>query len=125
MIPLLTQQTAEGLPLAREPAWDFSANRPIWRGGEPVMVTGAEAVLVWAWNALNTRRWAHDVFSAGYGLGLEALVGRPYTQEVREAEVLRLIREALTSPYITDVQQIKTDFQGSTLTVLICCTSVM
>lgn len=52
---------AGSLPLYRETDWDFQTNKPVWRSGSPVFVTGARAVLVWAWNALHTERFAHDV----------------------------------------------------------------
>ena len=36
----------DSLPLCRETAWDFIQERPIYSAGEPVEVTGAEAVRV-------------------------------------------------------------------------------
>lgn len=36
---------AANLPLYRETDWNFQTNEPVWRGGNPVMVTGARAVL--------------------------------------------------------------------------------
>ena len=39
------------LPLCREVAWDFVRGIPIYAGGRPVEVTGAEAVKVWIWKA--------------------------------------------------------------------------
>ena len=41
---------SDGLPLYREVDWDFRTNKPVWKGGNPVYVTGGRAVLVWAWN---------------------------------------------------------------------------
>ena len=38
--------TAQSLPPAREVAWDFVLDQPIWRSGSPLYVTGADAVLV-------------------------------------------------------------------------------
>ena len=70
--------SAEGLPLYQEVDWDFRTNKPVWRGGNPVLVTGARAVLVWAWNALHTTRFAHDVFSTDYGLDGNSLLGQAY-----------------------------------------------
>lgn len=108
------------LPLYTEAAWNFDTNTPVWRGGNPVLVTGADAVLVWAWNALHTERFAHDIFSADYGQDLSELIGRGYTDEVKHQEAIRCIREALTiNPYITDVTQVNVGFQGSTL--LLAC----
>lgn len=105
-----------GLPLYRETDWNFRTNRPVWRSGNPVFVTGARAVLVWAWNTLHTERFAHDVFSAGYGPEFSALLGQSYTEEARQSEAIRVIRETLrVNPYITDVTQVGLSFEGSRL----------
>ena len=106
------------LPLYRETDWDFKTNRPVWRGGNPVFVTGARAVLVWAWNALHTERFSHDVFSYDYGPDFSGLLGRPYTDEVRQSEAIRIVRETLmVNPYITAVTQVSVSFQESVLTL--------
>lgn len=111
-----TAGVREGLPLCRETDWDFETNTPVWRGGNPVLVTGGRAVLVWAWNALHARRFAHDVYSAGYGLDLGDLLGRACTEEVRRSEAVRVVRETLlVNPYILDVSQVGVDFEGSRL----------
>ena len=108
------------LPLAREVAWDFAKDQPIWRSGKPLYVTGAAAVLVWAWNCIHTERFAHDVFSRDYGQDLAGLIGQPYGDEVRQSEAIRKLREALLiNPYITAVDQVSVTFEGSRLTI--CC----
>jgi len=111
------QLTTNGsLPLCREVDWDFKKNRPVWRGGQPVYITGARAVLVWAWNALHTQRFAHDVFSTNYGQDLAQLVGRPYSDGVRQSEAIRILRDTLlVNPYIKAVEQVEVAFEGSTL----------
>lgn len=104
------------LPLYRETDWNFQANKPIWRSGSPVFVTGARAVLVWAWNTLHTERFAHDVFSASYGPDFTGLIGQSYTEEVRQSEAIRIVRETLmVNPYITNVTQVSVSFEDSTL----------
>lgn len=111
-----TELETGNLPLYREVAWDFDSNAPVWRDGNPLYVTGAAAVLVWAWNAIHTPRLAHDVFSQDYGQDLSALIGQPYTEEIRQSEAIRCLRETLTvNPYITAVDQISVLFDGSTL----------
>ncbi len=116
-LPEIRHETAV-LPLFRETAWDFETNRPIWRGGEPVTVSGARAVLVWAWNTLHALRGMFDVFTRGYGFGIRALTGRSYTESVRRAEAVRYVREALlVNPYITGVGMVDVSFSGSALTV--------
>lgn len=107
---------AEGLPLYREVDWDFKTNKPVWRGGNPVFVTGARAVLVWAWNALHTMRFDHDVFSTDYGLDGYSLLGQAYSEEVRQSEAIRIVKETLQiNPYITSVSQVSVSFAGSVL----------
>ncbi len=104
------------LPLFREAAWNFQTNRPIWRGGEPVYVTGASAVLVWAWNALHTEKGLHDVLTRDYGLAIRALEGQPYTDAVRQSEAVRYVRECLeTNPYIQSVDHIRASLERSRL----------
>ena len=102
------------LPLAREVAWDFVRDQPTWRSGKPLYVTGADAVLVWAWNCIHTERFAHDVFTSDYGQDLAGLIGKPYGDEVRQSEAVRKLREALLiNPYITSVDQVSATFEGS------------
>ena len=107
---------SDGLPLYREVDWDFRTNKPVWKGGNPVYVTGGRAVLVWAWNALHTMRFNHDVFSTDYGLDGNTLLGQAYSGEVRESEAIRIVRETLqVNPYITNVTQVSVSFEGSVL----------
>lgn len=110
----ITQGT--GLPVYREVDWNFQTNCPVWRGGNPVFVSGARAVLVWAWNALHTERFAHDVLSSGCGLDFSGLLGQACTEEVRQSEAIRAIRETLqVNPYIADVTQVGLSFEVSCL----------
>lgn len=96
--------------------WDFTEDKPIWHGGNPATVTGSEAVLVWAWNTLNTSRYLHDVFTHNYGQDLQSLIGEAYGDDIRQSEAIRCIREALEiNPYIKAVHQISVRFEGSTL----------
>ena len=57
LISLPASDLGTELPLAREVRWDFTKDEPVWHGGNPATVTGSEAVLVWAWNTLNTSRY--------------------------------------------------------------------
>lgn len=108
---------ARALPLAREMAWDFEADRPLLRGGEPIPVTGAEAVRVWAWNALKTARYRSEMFSFGYGSELERLMGQPFTADTKRAEAVRYIQDALlVSPYVTQVEVAELALEGDRLT---------
>lgn len=114
------QETATGdtSRLYREIKWDDQTNRPVWRGGNPVWVTGAAAVKSWILMTLYTVRQSKDIFSPGYGCDLANLVGQPFSDTVRQSEAVRLIRECLViNPYITDVQQVTCEFSGSTVSI--------
>ncbi|WP_312637125.1 DUF2634 domain-containing protein [Oscillibacter sp.] len=112
------EETASALPLAREIKWDFQSGVPVFSAGEPVIVSGAEAVRVWCWKALKTPRYRHDIYTWDYGSEAEDLIGKAFTADVKRSEAIRYIREALlVSPYITGVGEISVGFAGDRLTV--------
>ena len=109
---------AADLPLCREVAWDYALHRPIWRRGEPVIVTGKEAVKVWAFKALMTPRFQYEIYTWAYGSEFESLIGQAYTADLKQSECARYLRECLLiNPYITGVTNIETAFDNGTLTV--------
>ena len=112
-----TSSAEGGLPLFREVMWNFATDRPVWRGGSPVYVTGAGAVEVWAWNAIHALRGRSELFSTDYGLALDDLTGQAYSSAVRESEAARMVRDALMiNPYIKEVRA-SVSFSGSRLTL--------
>lgn len=116
MVQPRAAEAAQALPLCREVQWDFEGNRPVFRRGEPVMVEGAEAVLVWAWLALHTPRFRHEIYNWGFGSELEGLVGRPYTEALKQSEAGRYVRECLiVNPYIKSVDDVAVEFADGKL----------
>lgn len=116
--PEASETSAAQLPLCREIAWDFANGTPIFSGGRPVEVTGAEAVKVWVWKALKTVRFRHDIYTWDYGCEAENLIGQAFTPEVKQSEATRYIREALQpNPYITEVQQVSVEFSNTLLSI--------
>ena len=121
----LSQQASKTLPLYREISWDFTADRPLWRGGSPVWATGKEAVTTWIWNTLKTARQEVDIFDPDWGNEIQVLTGRPFSQSVKESEATRYVKEALAvNPYITDVRQVSVDFSGSRLRVSVAIDTI-
>lgn len=109
---------AQALPLAQEVAWDYENDVPVFRRGEPVTVTGKDAVKVWIWNAIHTERYRHEIYSWAYGSELHGLVGQAYTEALKTAEAPRYLRECLlVNPYITAVNDITVEFAGDRLTI--------
>jgi phage baseplate assembly protein W len=72
--------------------------------GNPLRVTGEDAVIEWAEKALRTPKGAYAVYSDDYGSELQALIGQPMPEEARAAEIERAVEECLTyHPRIADV----------------------
>ena len=107
--------TGGDLPLYADVAMDYDAGTPLWEGGNPVVVTGLEAVKSWAWRAVATARYRYGAFSWDYGCELENLVGQPYQADTKRSEAARYIQDALrASPYITACSVTDVTFDGST-----------
>lgn len=120
IFPIIQPQVVENLELSlyKEVKWDFKNNVPVFKNGSPDIVTGKEAVLVWAWKALNTPRFRHEIYTWDYGNEVESLIGQPFTEELKQSEAIRYIRECLmTNPYITGVSDIKVSFNEDKLSI--------
>ncbi len=122
LFPILQPQEVPGqasaLPVCREIGWDYENNRALFYRGEPVVVEGMEAVCTWAWLALHTPRFRHEIFSRAYGCELDGLIGRPYTEELKQAEARRYVSECLEiNPYIKNVENVSVDFTGTSLSI--------
>lgn len=114
---------APSLPIAREVMWDFEKNRPVFRAGNPLTVTGLEAVKVWVWKALHVRRYVHEIYSWSYGCDVWGLIGQSYSEQLKTSEAARYVRECLLiNKYITDVRDVAVSFTGSALSI--SCTVV-
>ena len=104
------------LPLYTDVSMDYDRGEPRWESGNPVMVTGLEAVKSWAWRAIDTERYRWPIFTWSYGCELKKLVGQPYLADTKRSEAARYVKEALmVSPYITAVTVTEVSFEGSIL----------
>lgn len=123
IFPIISPETAQAaqpqtLPLCKEVAWDFERDIPIFRQGEPVVVTEKEALKVWIWRAIRTPRFRYEIYTWAYGSEFESLVGQAYSDAVKTAEAPRYLRECLlVNPYITAVKNITVSFERAKLTV--------
>lgn len=115
--PAVMQEEAL-LPLCREIAWDFENNVPIFRDGKPLEVIGLAAVKVWIWKALHTARYRYGAYTWDYGNELEELIGSDVSDELKQSEAIRYVKEALEiCPYIERVEQVQVNFEDSTFTM--------
>ena len=110
LFPIIQPQpsmTGTDLPFCHDVAWDFALDAPVLEGGEPLMLSGRDAVAVWGYNALLTERSRFEMWTRNYGNDMYNLIGKPFSDELKRAEVTRYLTECLTaSPYITDVRNI-------------------
>lgn len=113
------EPTAKRLPVFRDIAWDFEADRPKYGpGGDPIIAEGLEALKGWAVNAIRTARYRWEIYSAQYGHELDRLVGQQYTEDTKLSEAMRYVREALLiNPYINNVLMVNATFSEGMLTV--------
>ncbi|UVI32094.1 DUF2634 domain-containing protein [Paenibacillus spongiae] len=94
----------EELPLFKEYAWDYNTDEMILKDGKTVIVEGNEALKVWIYKALKTKRYAHAGYSWNYGSEIESIIGQGYSRQTSKNEIERLCSEALMiNPYIATV----------------------
>lgn len=121
LFPIIQPQASEEeteLALYKEVKWDFVNDIPVYVNGAPVIVSGKDAVLVWAWKALHTPRYRHEIYTWDFGNEAESLIGQPITEELKQSEAARYVRDCLiVNPYITDVSDITVSFTGDVLNI--------
>jgi hypothetical protein len=109
--------TVSELPLCKEIAWDYENDKPIAIDGEFKIVEGKEAVKVWCYKALKTKRFKHIIYSWNYGSELEMLTGQSNYVELLKSQVARYVKEALVNPYIKSISEITLESIGDILKI--------
>lgn len=114
-IDTVSRKDTTVLPLYKDIKTD-ERGLPVFKNGEPVFVSGNEALKSWCRFALLTERKRYRCLSRNYGNDVMKLVGKPFLPATTEAEAKRYIRECLTANrYIKSVENIKVEFDGLTL----------
>lgn len=73
--------------------YDFDFDKGILTGK---VVEGKEAVKVWIYKTLMTKRYIHDIYSWDYGHDLDELIGQGYDKGFIDSEVERMIKDCLS-----------------------------
>lgn len=116
--PELEEHKKEKLPIFKELAYDYENNCLLRRGGKHYLVEKDEALQIWIYKALRTKRFAWPVYTHAYGTELENVIGFSNSREIIDSEVKRYITEALmVNPYIQELSNFKFEHNGSMLTV--------
>lgn len=77
-------------PIPKEYEIDFATGQLTGR-----TVEGKEAIKVWIWLALHTKRYRHYIYTWDYGCELEDLIGQSYTAEYTDAEARRMTEDCI------------------------------
>ena len=87
----------------RDWAIDFSTGKLALRGGKNYVVEDADAIKVWIWKTLKTKKGVFPAYDEEYGAELDELIGESDVGVIAELAAFYL-EEALTqSPYINGV----------------------
>lgn len=101
------------LPEPREYGVDFTTGKMTGS-----IVTGLEAVKVWAWNCLKTERYRHCIYSWLYGAEYEQYIGQTLSDEYLQSDCQAETEDALlVSPYIKGIEDFTAVVEGDVLRV--------
>ena len=85
------------------------------------IVSGAEAVRVWSWIALQISRYNYGQYSWYYESELETLIGQTSSQEYLKMESARMIRECLkVNKHVQEVTDIECEINGDMIFLKKC-----
>ena len=125
---LIIQTTATvsaTLSLAKEYAWDYVANDFLLVDGKNVIVIGTEAIKVWIWKVLYTKKNRYKAYSSIYGNELESLINQSLSNEALKSEIERYLKESLLiNVYITGIKNIVITVDGSKVDVSFTATTI-
>lgn len=105
-------QAQAALPEYREMAYDFEHNCLKKRAGKYYLVTQNEALKIWIYKALQTRRFVYQAYSAHYGTEIDNVLGVSANREIIESEIRRYITETImVNPYIQELSNFVYNWQ--------------
>lgn len=91
------------LPPFKEYAINFDTLEPLKNGDRLVELNGNEALKVWVFKALKTKRNFYGIHSDSYGNILDEHIGTVYQESVKNALIISEIKDCLlVNPYILD-----------------------
>lgn len=105
------KQEKEKLSIFKEYAIDFDTMQPLKNGNNLVELTKNEALKVWIFKALKTKRNFYGIHSDSYGNNLDVHIGTIYQESVKNALIISEIKDCLlVNPYILDCYNFDLDY---------------
>lgn len=110
----LSQNTEkEELPIFKEYAIDFDTLEPLKNGDRLVELNGNEALKVWIFKALKTKRNFYGIHSDSYGNDLDVHIGTVYQESIKNALIISEIKDCLlVNPYILDCYNFELNYNN-------------
>lgn len=124
-VPELDRQAGEELPVFRELAYDYERNCLLRRGGRPYLVEKDEALQIWIYKALKTKRFVWPAYTHTYGSEIENVIGLSNDKDIIDSEIKRYITETLmVNPYLQELSDFTFAHEGDTVTAGFVVTSI-
>ncbi len=115
----------EALPVFRELAYDYEKNCLLRRGGRPYLIEKDDALQVWIYKALKTKRFVWPAYTHTYGSEIENVIGLSNDSAVIDSEIKRYITETLmVNPYLQELSDFTFAHERDTVTVEFVVTTV-
>ena len=110
----LSQNTEkEELPLFTEYAIDLDTLEPLKNGDRLVELNGNEALKVWIFKALKTKRNFYEIHSDSYGNDLDVHIGTVYQESIKNALIISEIKDCLlVNPYILNCYNFELNYNN-------------
>ena len=110
----LSQNTEkEELPLFTEYAIDLDTLEPLKNDDRLVELNGNEALKVWIFKALKTKRNFYEIHSDSYGNDLDVHISTVYQESIKNALIISEIKDCLlVNPYILDCYNFELNYNN-------------
>ncbi len=87
--------TPQPVTYGRELDFNFTTGQFVMEDGAPRVLEGPDALRIWITKTLLTARYRFPIYSFNYGCEMEDVIGYDIPRAVLEAEIPRVITEAL------------------------------
>lgn len=103
-IPELESSGDTELPVFKELAYNYEKNCLLRKGGRPYLVEKDEALQIWIYKALKTKRFVWPAYTHTYGNEVENVIGISNDPDIVDSEIKRYITETLmVNPYLQEL----------------------
>ena len=108
-----TEKEKTELPPFTEYAIDLDTLEPLKNGDRLVELSGNEALEVWIFKALKTKRNCYEIHSDSYGNDLDVHIGTVYQESIKNALIISEIKDCLlVNPYILNCYNFELNYNN-------------